>query len=134
MLNDQFFEYALGVLALWRVTHLLHAEDGPWGIVVRLREKAGESFWGELLDCFHCLSLWIALPFAIWLGNSFGQRLLLWLALSAGAIIMERILDSAPLSPAAVVIEEAESSHGMLRTTQENAETGVTNRKTASRE
>jgi hypothetical protein len=129
-----FFEYALGVLAVWRVTHLLYAEDGPWGIVVRLREKAGVSFWGELLDCFHCLSLWIALPLSIWLGNSFGQRLLLWLALSAGAIIVERILDSAPLSPVAVVIEEEEPSHGMLRATQESAEAEGANRKTVSRE
>ena len=44
----------VGTLAVWRATHLLQAEDGPWGIFVRIRRLAGSGFWGELLDCFYC--------------------------------------------------------------------------------
>ena len=53
---------------------------------------AGRGFWGDLLDCFYCLSLWIAAPFACWLGDSWKERLLLWPALSAAGIMIERLL------------------------------------------
>src|SRR5579871_2623969 len=82
---------ALGVLAVWRITHLLNAEDGPWQLLVRFRRWVGEGFWGELLDCFYCLSLWVAAPFALVLGDGIKDRLMLWPALSAGAILLERL-------------------------------------------
>jgi hypothetical protein len=87
----RFYWFVLGVLAVWRVTHLLSAEDGPWDVVIRLRRRAGTGFWGTLLDCFYCLSLWIAAPFAVLLGGGWTERLLLWPALSAGAILLERV-------------------------------------------
>jgi hypothetical protein len=82
---------ALAILALWRVTHLLHAEDGPWDLLAKLRGVAGERFFGPLLDCFYCLSLWLALPLAWALSPSWPERLLLWPALSGGAILLERV-------------------------------------------
>jgi hypothetical protein len=90
----QFYWLALAILSVWRVTHLLNAEDGPWNLVVRLRQVAGDGFWGSLLDCFYCLSLWIATPVAYFIGSRWMERILLWLALSAGAILIERM--SAP--------------------------------------
>jgi hypothetical protein len=87
----QFYWLVLGVLAVWRVTHLLNAEDGPWDLVVRLRRRAGTGFWASLLDCFYCLSLWVAAPLAYAIGNRWMERLLLWPALSAGAILLERL-------------------------------------------
>jgi hypothetical protein len=80
----------LGILAVWRITHILNAEDGPLEVFVKLRKLAGRGFWGELLDCFYCLSLWIAAPFAWWQGDDGKERLLLWPALSAAAILIER--------------------------------------------
>lgn len=91
-----FYWLALGVLTVWRVTHLFNAEDGPWQLMVRLRRLAGSGFWGELLDCFYCLSLWVAAPLALVLGSSAKERLLLWPALSAGAILLERLTASKP--------------------------------------
>ena len=87
-----FYWLVLGVLVVWRVTHLLSAEDGPWDIVIRLRKKAGEGTLGKLLDCFYCLSLWVAAPLALLLGSGWPERLLLWPALSAGAILIERVM------------------------------------------
>lgn len=81
----------VAILGVWRITHLLQAEDGPWDFVVRLRAYAGSGGWGTLLDCFYCLSLWIALPFAWLCGEGWIERLLLWPALSAGAILLERV-------------------------------------------
>jgi hypothetical protein len=110
-----FYWLALGILCVWRITHLLQAENGPWDIIVRLRQVAGEGFWGKLLDCFYCLSLWIALPFAFVLGKTLTEQFLLWPALSAGAILAERIKNQEQESPTAPYIEDKEDEHGMLR-------------------
>ena len=91
----EWYLLVLGSLGVWRLTHLLNAEDGPWAIFVRLRAAAGNGIWGELLDCFHCLSLWISVPFALALGVGWEQRVLLWLALSAAAILLERLTGGA---------------------------------------
>jgi hypothetical protein len=108
---------ALGILAVWRATHLLNAEDGPADLLVRFRRLAGAGFWGKLLDCFYCLSLWIAVPFALWLGEDAKERFLLWLGFSAGAILLER--QSAP-PPAASYREDQETDHVVLRKEQES--------------
>ena len=81
---------ALGILSVWRVTYLLHAEDGPWNVVAHFRRLLGKGFWGGLLDCFYCLSLWIAVPFGWLIGESLQERLLLILAFSGAAILLER--------------------------------------------
>jgi hypothetical protein len=102
---------------VWRVTHLLQAEDGPWDIVVRLRRLAGSGFWGKLLDCFYCLSLWMAAPLALLLGRSWWERALLWLSLSAGASLLEQATNPAlRIPPAPFAEDQAEENHnGMLR-------------------
>ncbi len=81
----------LAVLGVWRVTHLLWGEDGPGDIVIRLRRLAGDGFFGRVLDCFYCLSLWIAAPFAIAIAATWPERALAWLGLSGGAILLERL-------------------------------------------
>lgn len=90
-MEGALYRLLLGVLGVWRITHLLQAEDGPWDVVVRLRARAGQGAIGSLMDCFYCLSLWIALPFALLLGGGWIEQLLLWPALSAGAILLERV-------------------------------------------
>ncbi len=99
---ENLFWATIAILATWRVTHLLQTEDGPWDLLARLRQRAGGSMGGRLLDCFYCLSLWVALVPALLLGSDWCQRLLLWPALSAGAILLQRLthpeeLDIEPL-------------------------------------
>lgn len=88
---NALYWFFLGALGVWRITHLFNAEDGPSEVLVRLRRLAGSGFWGELLDCFHCLSLWVAAPVALMLGSGWRERLFLWPALSGVAILLERI-------------------------------------------
>jgi hypothetical protein len=102
----RFYLLVIGVLGVWRVTHLLQAEDGPWDIVVRLRGYAGTGMWGRLMDCFYCLSLWIAMPFALLCGEGWVERLVLWPAFSAGAILVERVNGGLPQQPPLAPIEE----------------------------
>lgn len=94
-----FYWLLLGVLATWRVTHFLQAEDGPADVVVRFRTLLGDGVLGRLLDCFYCLSVWVALPSALWMGQSWQERTLLTLALSAGAILLERATVVPPPPP-----------------------------------
>jgi hypothetical protein len=101
------FWSVVGVLGVWRITHLLHAEDGPWDIVVKLRRSAGTGMTGELLDCFYCLSLWVAVPFACLVGHGWTARLLLWPALSGGAIMLERVTARDAPAPAAAWVEHS---------------------------
>jgi hypothetical protein len=87
----RFYWLALGILAVWRLTHLLNAEDGPWELVARFRKRMGSNVWGKWLDCFYCLSLWMAIPFALLLAEGWRERLILWPALSGGSILAERL-------------------------------------------
>lgn len=89
-MNATLLDWSLATLAVWRVTHLLWGEDGPGDWVARLRRYAGESGLGRLLDCFYCLSLWVALPFAIALAQDALHAVCGWLALSGGACLLER--------------------------------------------
>ena len=125
-MGTQFYWFFLGVLSVWRVTHLLNAGDGPWELVVWLRRCAGTGFWAALLDCFYCLSLWIAAPAALFLSRKPVEGIFTWLALSGGACLLERTLNKS------VVIEpmppEAErEANDVLRTeTLTNAEQPAT--------
>jgi hypothetical protein len=87
---SHYYWCVLVVLCVWRITHLLSSEDGPFDAVARLRRQF-HGLWRAAVDCFYCLSLWIALPFALLLGDGWLERLLLWPALSASAILLERL-------------------------------------------
>lgn len=111
----RFYWLVIGILCVWRVTHLLHAEDGPWDLMARLRKHAGTGFWASLIDCFYCLSLWTAIPFALILSEEWKERLLLWPALSAAAILLERATLRENAAPTAVYFEDEETEDVMLR-------------------
>jgi hypothetical protein len=87
-----FLRFTLGVLAVWRITHLLHAEDGPGNVMARLRAQGTPGFWSELFGCFYCMSLWVAAPCVLLFRAGWKERLLLWPALSAGAIVLDSIV------------------------------------------
>jgi hypothetical protein len=81
--------FALAALATWRVTHLLAEEDGPAGVVARLRASLGSGQLGELMDCFFCLSIWVAVPFSLTVTRRGREAPLTWLALSGAACLLE---------------------------------------------
>lgn len=83
--------YVSAVLATWRITHLLANEDGPADIIVRLRGRLGHGLMGSLMDCFYCLSLWVAAPIALILSRRLEKWAIFWLALSGGACLLERL-------------------------------------------
>jgi len=83
--------FVLAVLATWRLTHLLASEDGPADLIVRVRARLGTGIAGQLMDCFHCLSLWIAAPAALFVSREPLVWIFCWLAVSGAACLLERL-------------------------------------------
>lgn len=96
------FRFLLAVLAVWRITHMLAHEDGPWDILRHLRRRIGTGMLSRLFACFYCLSIWVALPFAWFLKGDAAETFVGWLALSGGAILLER----AAREPVELKVEE----------------------------
>jgi hypothetical protein len=42
------------------------------------------------MDCPYCLSLWTAVPFAVWRADTWPAGITLWLAISGGVCLLER--------------------------------------------
>jgi hypothetical protein len=114
--SSSFYWLLVASLVTWRLTHLLQAEDGPWNVIVRLRLLVGTSVIGDLLDCFYCLSIWVALPFACLIGANWKERLLIWPALSGAATLLERV--SQPSLPTVINQRLGESTDVLLRQEQ----------------
>jgi hypothetical protein len=103
---SETWAWLLAALATWRTTHLLWAEEGPFGWVARLRgaiSRVGQA--GSLFDCFYCLSVWVGFGLAalvLALQNDGAWLTLHWpiagLGLSGAAILIER-LNPQPLPP-----------------------------------
>jgi Protein of unknown function (DUF1360) len=119
-----FFSLIVGILCVWRVTHLLNAEDGPGDIFVRFRRLLGSGIVGQLFDCFYCLSLWVALPFSLWLADLWRERILFCLAFSGGACLLERFTQRAGGEFPAAYAEDvaAREHHVVLRESQESVQ------------
>ena len=86
-----WIRFVVAVLATWRVAHLLASEDGPADVIVQFRARLGRGLAGRLMDCFNCLSLWIAAPAALFVSRKPLDWLFTWLALSGAACLLERL-------------------------------------------
>jgi uncharacterized protein DUF1360 len=99
--------FVIAALAVWRITHLVTAEDGPADAIVHARARLGDGVLGRLVDCFYCLSLWVAAPLAFIVCRDPLERLVTWIALSGAACLFERFTAHERIRKAA--------GHGLLR-------------------
>jgi hypothetical protein len=93
MIHIDPMAFILSVLAVWRITHLLSKEDGPFDLVIRFRKLFGQGFFGSLLDCFYCLSIWVSIPFAFFFCIEWGEGVITWLALSGAASLLYKLTE-----------------------------------------
>ena len=110
-----WLRFVLAVLATWRITHLLAREDGPADLIVRLRARLGHGVFGKLMDCFYCLSVWVAAPLAFHVSRKPVDLLLTWLALSGAACLLERVGQEPVVIEPISRANEGDMSDGMLR-------------------
>src|SRR5215471_20663526 len=83
-------DFVVAALATWRLVHLLAREDGPGATLARLRARLRPP-WAAMMDCFYCLSLWVAAPIALAVAPSWRDWPLIWLALSGAACLADRL-------------------------------------------
>jgi hypothetical protein len=120
--TDPSMRVTIAALAAWRLTHLLSTEDGPGDAIFRLRNWLGASALGRAMDCFHCLSLWISALLALAVTRHVGEWVLVWLALSGAACLLERFTQA---SNAVQYVPEPGAGHGMLRSEESGSHSGA---------
>jgi hypothetical protein len=121
------FRLALGALATWRVTHLIAEEDGPFDGIVRLRTRVGDTWLGELMDCFYCLSVWVSAPAAAAVARRRRDLPLTWLALSGAACLLEQATRERVPEPPERGVDDGllwEEAQGRLRKQADAGEPG----------
>jgi len=113
LLTDEFLvRFVLAALATWRVTHLLANEDGPADIVFRVRRRLGDSPIGGLMDCFSCLSFWVAIPATFFLTTRPVLWVVSWVALSGAACLLQGLGETRPAGAGA---QSTEGDDDVLR-------------------
>lgn len=100
-------EMLLRMLATWRLTRLLVKEDGPWDMFGKTRDFFGIRFnsrgiayvpsgnsIGKMLLCLWCTSIWTGILMAF-----IPVKYFLPLSLSAGALLVEKVISYEPYPP-----------------------------------
>ena len=86
--------FFLSVLACWRLSEMLANEDGPFDVLARIRARLGRGFFGRLMDCFQCVSLWTAALLACYVAGLSWHWPVVWLAISGAACLLARLWGS----------------------------------------
>ncbi len=81
-----YFRFLIAALATWRLAFLLARESGPWDVVGRFR-RAGIG--GRALTCVKCVGLWVAVPFALFVGGERWELVITWLALGGVVALID---------------------------------------------
>jgi Protein of unknown function (DUF1360) len=73
---QELISLLVAAIATWRVTNMLVYETGPWFIFTKIRAKTGILHdedghpigWpiGNMLKCFYCTSVWVAIVIYLW--------------------------------------------------------------------
>jgi hypothetical protein len=113
--GERAFLFALAGLSVWRLTHLLALEDGPADVIAKLRVKAGGGPVGELMDCFDCLSIWVAAGFVPFVARRPDKQVVSWLALSGVACALQRIVGSSEERYLDLVVDAEAQRDELLR-------------------
>lgn len=80
------------ILCVWRLTSLVCYEAGPFEIFSRLRRVFYTWRLGALVECFHCMSVWVAAGVVLAVYRPDWSSLVLVFAVSGGASLIERAL------------------------------------------
>ncbi len=82
--------FFISVLACWRLVYLITEEHGPYNILLRMRVWAHKRDIDWInVDCAYCMSVWLAVPFAIYLAKDFWQFLIYWFAIAGGTVFFQ---------------------------------------------
>lgn len=88
-------ELIIYILATWRITSLVSAEEGPFNVFGKFRQSLPiDGFIEGLVSCVWCLSIWIAIGWVIFIACF--PTIAIWVALpfafSTGAIALDSVI------------------------------------------
>lgn len=88
-----WFSFILALLAVYRVSHLLTQEDGPFDLFSTLREKLGQATWvGRGAACLLCVSFWLSALPAFYLARTYVEFALYWGGIAGGVLVIRKYL------------------------------------------
>ncbi len=90
--------------------------------MVRVRLWLGERLMGKLMDCFNCLSLWIAAPAALFVSRRPMEWLFSWLALSGAACLLQQLHREQVVIETVSQLEEGEEDHVLWKQTHDDSD------------
>jgi len=87
------FIFLLSTLAVWRIGHMILDENGPFNVFGKLANytdklKYKDGGLKQLLNCFYCMSVYLSIPFSIYLANNVLEFFIYVLAMSALSIFL----------------------------------------------
>ena len=80
------------ILGVWRLTSFICYDAGPFGLFSRARKILYQLRLGALVECFHCMSVWVAAAVVVTVYEPALSSLLLVVAVSGGTSLIERFL------------------------------------------
>lgn len=96
------FEFLVLAVAVWRATHMVVYDLGPFDAFERLRALAGarevggkivvRGTLGKLVTCPWCVSIWMAAPAALLAEGWSWWAIPVWLALAGVAAVFSELL------------------------------------------
>ena len=86
-----FFRLVIAAFATWRLAFLVAREEGPWGVFGRVRRFVGLRVPGGLFTCVKCVSMWIAMPFAVFVHCAWPEVIVVWLALAGVSALIDEV-------------------------------------------
>ena len=84
-------KYLIILIVVWRLTHLISSEDGPFDLIIKIRKMVGNTFLGKLMDCFYCLSIWMGFFCACFISGCWREIVVLTLYYSGASILVEKL-------------------------------------------
>tara|TARA_B100001250_G_scaffold402800_1_gene416400 strand:+ start:319 stop:609 length:291 start_codon:yes stop_codon:yes gene_type:complete len=89
--------WLLASVAVWRITRMLWTERGPLDIFTKVRAKLAQrqkrmGGMFDLVSCFYCLSIWVAVPLALLLSDSIATFVISVFALSGIASLLHELI------------------------------------------
>lgn len=89
---NNWFGLVIAILCVWRITSLICYEAGPFKILIKLRKLLYKLQLGAVVECFHCMGLWVAVVTALLIFEPGVITVFQVFAISGGASIIERFI------------------------------------------
>ncbi|MBN8570400.1 MAG: DUF1360 domain-containing protein [Ignavibacteria bacterium] len=91
---NNWYWLGLAILCVWRLTSLICYEDGPFNLFVWLRKKLYQMKLGKLVECFHCMGVWISAIIVLIIFQPAEGTPLIVLSVAGAVSIIERFISN----------------------------------------